>query len=201
VFESSCGNQIHIVASADLTRESPQQAYKKVAGGDQAHREKNWLRDTKRRHWRKASKEAEAGGGVRRTSEAEVSAKCSAQAKGIHCRPEDIFQGRAFRSAGILKPGIEPFDLYRAACVRWNPSPYMYFFLRFGGASGQRDRECTWASGVVAGNCWCGSVDASWKYRPICGDESREGRERSGRRGRLEKENARRTRKERGRAM
>ena len=92
-------HQIHIVASADVTREAPRVAYERAVK-DIARIEKKLAAGWKPANWRKGTVtgqvKAEAAGAH---SEAEVSGKRPAR-QGIHCCRRH-FPGRAFRSAGI----------------------------------------------------------------------------------------------------
>ncbi len=116
-------HQIHIVASADVTRESPQRAYKKSLA-EIARIEKKLAAGYKPAHWRKAAKKSKLK--VRaRTSKAKF-VESVRQAK-EYIAAGDIFQV-VLSQRWDFEPGVEPFDLYRALRTV-NPSPYM-FFLR-----------------------------------------------------------------------
>ena len=124
-------HQIHIVASADVTRESPQRAYKRSLA-EIARIEKKLAAGYKPTHWRKAAKKAKLK--VRaRTSKAKF-VESVRQAK-EYIAAGDIFQV-VLSQRWDFEPEVAPFDLYRALRTV-NPSPYM-FFLR-SGASGKGD--------------------------------------------------------------
>jgi anthranilate synthase component 1 len=122
-------HQIHIVAAADVTRESPRRAYDralrdigalegKLAGG---------LRPSL---WRKRAKanpgklKMKIHSGTTRARFLQCVQRCK----------EYIAAGDAFQVVLSQRldftPGVEPFDLYRAL-RQVNPSPYLYF-LRMG---------------------------------------------------------------------
>lgn len=122
-------HQIHIVASADVTRESPEKAYKRSLA-EIARIEKIIAKGWKTPRRKPVNKKKMAVLGrtpkpkflenVRRAKE--------------YIAAGDIFQV-VLSQRWDFEPGVAPFDLYRALRTV-NPSPYM-FFLRFG-ASGKR---------------------------------------------------------------
>src|ERR1700675_2733781 len=119
-------HQIHIVASADVTRETPKVAYERAVN-DIARIEKTLAAGWKPAHWPKAT------------------AKSKLKVKARTPKPrflESVRRAKEYISAGDIfqvvlsqrwdfEPGVAPLDLYRALRTV-NPSPYM-FFLRFGG--------------------------------------------------------------------
>src|ERR1035441_4178978 len=118
-------HQIHIVASADVTRESPKAAYARAVK-DIARIEKKLAAGCKPAHWRHSVTK----------SKLKVKARTS-KAKFI----ESVRRAKDYIAAGDIfqvvlsqrwdfEPGVAPLDLYRALRTV-NPSPYMYF-LRFG---------------------------------------------------------------------
>ena len=76
-------HQIHIVASADLTRESPERAYKKSLA-EIARIEKKVAAGYKPAHWRKASKRPKMQ--VRARTPRKKFEESVRQGEGIHCR-------------------------------------------------------------------------------------------------------------------
>ena len=122
-------HQIHIVASADLTRESPARAYKKSL--TEIARIEKKLAARYKPHRRKASPKPKMQ--VRARTPRKKFEESVRQAK-EYIAAGDIFQV-VLSQRWDFEPGVAPFDLYRALRTV-NPSPYM-FFLRFG-ASGKR---------------------------------------------------------------
>jgi anthranilate synthase component I len=124
-------HQIHIVAAADVSRESPRAAYdhavrdiaaleRKLAAG---------LRPAmSRKMWRKATKakppKLKIHAGTTRTKFLSSVERCKE-----YIAAGDIFQVVLSQRLDFA-PGVEPFDLYRAL-RQVNPSPYLYF-LRMG---------------------------------------------------------------------
>ena len=119
-------HQIHIVASADVTRESVQAAYKRSLA-EIARIEKKLAVGYKPAHWRKAVKKPTLK--VRARTPKAKFLKSVQQAK-EYIAAGDIFQV-VLSQRWDFEPEVPPFDLYRALRTV-NPSPYMYF-LRFGG--------------------------------------------------------------------
>ncbi len=127
-------HQIHIVASADLTRESPNAAYARAVR-DITRIEKKLLAGWKPAHWRKPHTQSKLK--VKpRTSKAKF-------LESVHRAKEYITAGDIFQvvlsQRWDFEPGVAPLDLYRALRTV-NPSPYMYF-LRFGAEKGPRQRN------------------------------------------------------------
>jgi anthranilate synthase component 1 len=119
-------HQIHIVAAADVSRESPRRAYDRAVR-DIAALERKLAAGLRPAAWRKAA-------GVRGklkihagTSKAKFLRSVERCKKYIAAG--DIFQVVLSQRLDFV-PGIEPFDLYRAL-RQVNPSPYLYF-LRMG---------------------------------------------------------------------
>jgi anthranilate synthase component I len=123
-------HQIHIVASADVTRESPQAAYKRSLA-EIARIERKLATGWKPAHWRKPAKNRKLA--VRARTSKTKFLESVRQAK-EYIAAGDIFQV-VLSQRWDFEPGVAPFDLYRALRTV-NPSPYM-FFLRMGG-SGKR---------------------------------------------------------------
>ena len=125
-------HQIHIVASADLTGESPKAAYTRAVK-DITRIEKKLVAGWNPAHWRK----------TRTKSKLKVKAR-TPKAKFL----ESVRRAKEYIAAGDIfqvvlsqrwdfDPGVAPLDLYRALRTV-NPSPYMYF-LRFG--AGKKTRQ------------------------------------------------------------
>jgi len=117
-------HQIHIIASADVSRESPRKAYDRALA-DIAILEKKLARGLR---WEKSGKA--------RTSKMKVHAGTgrSRFMKSVERAKEYIAAGDIFQvvlSERLdFSPEVAPFDIYRALRTV-NPSPYMYF-LRMG---------------------------------------------------------------------
>jgi len=117
-------HQIHIIASADVSRESPRKAYDRALA-DIAILEKKLARGLR---WEKSGKA--------RTSKMKVHAGTSRSRfmKSVERAKEYIAAGDIFQvvlSERLdFSPEVAPFDIYRALRTV-NPSPYMYF-LRMG---------------------------------------------------------------------
>jgi anthranilate synthase component I len=124
-------HQIHIVASADVTRESPRVAYQRAVK-DIARIEKKLAAGWKPAYWRQAAAKSKL-------------TKSKLKARARTPKPkflESVRRAKEYIAAGDIfqvvlsqrwdfEPGVAPLDLYRALRTV-NPSPYM-FFLRFGG--------------------------------------------------------------------
>jgi anthranilate synthase component 1 len=160
-------HQIHIVASADVTREAPRVAYERAVK-DIARIEKKLAAGWKPAHWRKAATPSKLAksklkprartpkpkflGSVRRAKE--------------YIAAGDIFQV-VLSQRWDFEPGVAPFDLYRALRTV-NPSPYMYF-LRFGAGKNSGGMHVLGSSPemlVRAGG-------RKLEYRPIAGTHPR----------------------------
>jgi anthranilate synthase component I len=128
-------HQIHIVASADVTQETPRAAYDRAVK-DIARIEKKLAAGWKPAHWRKASTKSKLKV-TARTPKARFLE--SVRRAKEYIAAGDIFQV-VLSQRWDFEPGVAPFDLYRALRTV-NPSPYM-FFLRFSGAqAGGRNKE------------------------------------------------------------
>jgi anthranilate synthase component 1 len=119
-------HQIHIIANADVSRESPRRAYDRAAA-DIAILEKKLATGLRPAHWhknsRKASKLKVHTGTTRKRFVGAVERAKEYIAAG------DIFQVVMSQRLDFT-PGVAPFDVYRALRAI-NPSPYLYF-LRMG---------------------------------------------------------------------
>jgi anthranilate synthase component 1 len=120
-------HQIHIIANADVSRESPRRAYDR-ARADIAILEKKLAAGLRPAHWHQTSKKAggklkvHAGTTRKRFIDSVERAK-------EYIAAGDIFQVVLSQRLDFT-PGVEPFDVYRALRAV-NPSPYLYF-LRMG---------------------------------------------------------------------
>jgi anthranilate synthase component 1 len=131
-------HQIHIVASADVTRESPKAAYARAVK-DIARIEKKLAAGRKPTHWRKSATESKLA--VKSRTPKKKFLESVDRAK-EYIAAGDIFQV-VLSQRWDFEPGVAPFDLYRSLRTV-NPSPYMYF-LRFGGSKlrGKTKREAS----------------------------------------------------------
>jgi anthranilate synthase component 1 len=118
-------HQIHIVASADVTREAPRAAYERAVK-DIARIEKKLAAGWKPAYWRKAAAKSKLKV-LARTPKAKFLE--SVRRAKEYIAAGDIFQV-VLSQRWDFEPGVAPLDLYRALRTV-NPSPYMYF-LRFG---------------------------------------------------------------------
>jgi anthranilate synthase component 1 len=162
-------HQIHIVASADVTREAPRVAYERAVK-DIARIEKKLAAGWKPAHWRKAATKSKLAARARtpkpRTSKPKFLENVRRAKEYIAAG--DIFQV-VLSQRWDFEPGVAPLDLYRKLRTV-NPSPYMYF-LRFGGG-GRKDSGGMHVLGsspemlVRAGG-------RKLEYRPIAGTHPR----------------------------
>jgi anthranilate synthase component 1 len=121
-------HQIHIVASADVSAESPRAAYDRALR-DIAQIERRLATGWKPAHWPKHAAKTKLA--VRpRTPKAKFLE--SVRRAKEYIAAGDIFQV-VLSQRWDFEPAVTPFDLYRALRTV-NPSPYMYF-LRFGGSA------------------------------------------------------------------
>ena len=164
-------HQIHIVASADVTRESPKAAYARAVK-DIARIEKKLAAGCKPAHWRHSVTK----------SKLKVKARTS-KAKFI----ESVRRAKDYIAAGDIfqvvlsqrwdfEPGVAPLDLYRALRTV-NPSPYMYF-LRFGAGKNSTSTKKNTGGMHVIGSSPEMLVRAAGgtrklEYRPIAGTHPR----------------------------
>ncbi len=120
-------HQIHIVASADVTREAPKLAYERALR-DIARIEKKLAAGWKPAYWRKTATKSKLT--VRARTPKNRFLESVRRAKD-YIAAGDVFQV-VLSQRWDFEPGVAPLDLYRALRTV-NPSPYMYF-LRFGAA-------------------------------------------------------------------
>ena len=125
-------HQIHIVASADVSAESPRAAYDRALR-DIGQIERKLATGWKPAHWPKHAAKTKLA--VRpRTPKAKFLE--SVRRAKEYIAAGDIFQV-VLSQRWDFEPAVAPFDLYRALRTV-NPSPYMYF-LRFGGSGSKID--------------------------------------------------------------
>src|SRR5579863_7905959 len=115
-------HQIHIVAAADVSRESPRQAYSRAIR-DIAVLEKKLARGLSAAAWRKPKRPA-GKLNIRPRTRREDFLRSVRRAK-EYIAAGDIFQVVLSQRLDFT-PGVAPFDLYRAL-RQVNPSPYLYF--------------------------------------------------------------------------
>ncbi len=120
-------HQIHIIANADVSRESPRRAYDR-ASADIAVLEKKLAAGLRPAHWNKRSKKA---GGKLKVHAGTTRQRFidSVERAKEYIAAGDIFQVVLSQRLDFV-PGVAPFDVYRALRAV-NPSPYLYF-LRMG---------------------------------------------------------------------
>src|SRR5208283_4388736 len=120
-------HQIHIVAAADVTRETPRRAYDRALG-DIAVLERKLARGLSASLWRNSGK-AKAGKLKVHARTRREDFLGSVERSKEYIAAGDIFQVVLSQRLDFA-PGVAPFDLYRAL-RQVNPSPYLYF-LRLG---------------------------------------------------------------------
>ncbi len=162
-------HQIHIMAAADVTRESPRQAYERA------------LRDI-------AALEKKVAAGLRRLRPNEVRrfpgamkvrhrTSCAGYVRGVERMKEYITAGDIFQAVLSqrleFQPGAAPFDLYRALRTV-NPSPYMYFLRmrELGAESGRGKGEVLQILGSSP-EMLVRVTGRRLEYRPIAGTHPR----------------------------
>jgi anthranilate synthase component I len=120
-------HQIHIVAAADVSRETPRRAYDRALR-DIAALEKNLAGGLRPAMWRKSNPaipgKLKIHAGTSRAQFLRSVERCKE-----YIAAGDIFQVVLSQRLDFI-PGVAPFDLYRAL-RQVNPSPYLYF-LRTG---------------------------------------------------------------------
>jgi anthranilate synthase component 1 len=165
-------HQIHIVASADVTAESPRAAYDRALR-DIAQIEKKLSAGWKPAHWPKPSARTKLA--VRARTPKPKFLESVRRAK-EYIAAGDIFQV-VLSQRWDFEPGVEPFNLYRALRTV-NPSPYMYF-LRTGVSpahGAERSRNQRTSVLHVLGSSPEMLVRAAGRkleYRPIAGTHPR----------------------------
>jgi anthranilate synthase component I len=120
-------HQIHIIATANISRETPRRAYDRVRS-DIEILERRLATGLKPGHW-KINKNGHAP-----SPKVKAATNRSRFVKSVERAKEYISAGDIFQVVLSQRldfsPGVEPFNLYRALRTV-NPSPYLYF-LRFG---------------------------------------------------------------------
>src|SRR6266704_1043763 len=120
-------HQIHIIATADVSSESPRRAFDRAVA-DIARIEKKLTSGLHPAHWRKTARVRQAGLKVHTETSRPQFIKSVERAK-EYIAAGDIFQVVLSQRLDFA-PEVAPFDVYRALRAV-NPSPYMYF-LRMG---------------------------------------------------------------------
>jgi len=120
-------HQIHIIATADVSRESPRKAYDRALA-DIAMFEKKLARGLRSNHWQNSGKARKSKLRVHAGTSRSRFIKSVDRAK-EYIAAGDIFQVVLSQRLDF-SPEVAPFDIYRALRTV-NPSPYMYF-LRMG---------------------------------------------------------------------
>jgi anthranilate synthase component I len=120
-------HQIHIIANADVSRESPRRAYDRAAA-DIAILEKKLAAGLRPANWNKTSRKAAGKLKVHAGTTRQHFIDSVERAK-EYIAAGDIFQVVLSQRLDFV-PGVAPFDIYRALRAV-NPSPYLYF-LRMG---------------------------------------------------------------------
>jgi len=125
-------HQIHIVAAADVTRESPRRAYDRAVR-DIAVLERKLASGLSPALWRKSARPRAAKAGAEKVK-VHASTQRADFLRSVERSKEYIAAGDIFQVVLSQRldftPGVAPFDLYRAL-RQVNPSPYLYF-LRMG---------------------------------------------------------------------
>jgi anthranilate synthase component I len=120
-------HQIHIIATADVSCESPRRAYDRAAK-DIAILERKLAAGLRPTHWNKGPRPAKGKLKVHAGTSRHRFIDSVERAK-EYIAAGDIFQVVLSQRLDFT-PSVEPFDVYRAL-RRVNPSPYLYF-LRMG---------------------------------------------------------------------
>jgi anthranilate synthase component 1 len=156
-------HQIHIIATADVSRQSPRKAYDRAAA-DIAVLEKKLAAGLRPGHLQKASRPATGKLKIHAVTPRQRYMDSVKRAK-EYIAAGDIFQVVLSQRLDFT-PSVAPFDIYRALRTV-NPSPYLYF-LRMGdvhvlGSSPEMlvrvtDRKLEYRP--IAGTRWRGRDDA-----------------------------------------
>jgi anthranilate synthase component 1 len=150
-------HQIHIVAAADVSRESPRKAYDRALR-DIASLERKLAAGLSPALWRKSTKskgKLKVHAGTRRENFLRGVERCKQ-----YIAAGDIFQVVLSQRLDFI-PEVAPFDLYRSL-RQVNPSPYLYF-LRLG------DTHILGSSPEMLVRVRGGKLE----YRPIAGTHPR----------------------------
>jgi len=170
-------HQIHIVASADVTREPPKAAYERAIK-DIARIERKLAAGWKPAYWRKASAKSKLANSTMKVRARTPKSKFldSVRSAKEYIAAGDIFQV-VLSQRWDFEPRVAPFDLYRSLRTV-NPSPYMYF-LRFGtgrkNADQKNGRRDSAAMHVVGSSpeMLVRATGRNLEYRPIAGTHPR----------------------------
>jgi anthranilate synthase component I len=120
-------HQIHIIATADVSRESPRPAYDRALG-DIAILEKKLVAGLRPAHWQEPARQSKPKLKVHARTSRQGFMRSVERAK-EYIAAGDIFQVVLSQRLDFA-PEVAPFEVYRALRMV-NPSPYMYF-LRMG---------------------------------------------------------------------
>jgi anthranilate synthase component 1 len=120
-------HQIHIIATADVSREKTRRAYDRALY-DIAILEKKLTAGLRKAHWQKSSRPSKSKLKIHAGTSRSLFKKSVERAK-EYIAAGDIFQVVLSQRLDFF-PDVPPFDIYRALRTV-NPSPYMYF-LRMG---------------------------------------------------------------------
>jgi len=165
-------HQIHIVASADVTREAPKAAYERAVK-DIARIEKKLAAGWKPAYWRKAATKSKLAKSKLKTRARTPKPRFleSVRRAKEYIAAGDIFQV-VLSQRWDFEPGVAPLDLYRALRTV-NPSPYMYF-LRFGAGS-KNERKNSGGMHVLGSSpeMLVRAGGRKLEYRPIAGTHPR----------------------------
>jgi len=166
-------HQIHIVASADVSREAPQSAYDRAVK-DIERIERKLAAGWKPSAWRKAKIRSKLA-----TSKLKLTPRTT-KSRFL----ESVKQAKEYIAAGDIfqvvlsqrwdfEPEVAPLDLYRALRTV-NPSPYMYF-LRFGGIqrNTRKQSEPIHVLGSSPEMLVRAAGGGKLEYRPIAGTHPR----------------------------
>jgi anthranilate synthase component I len=165
-------HQIHIIATADVSKESPRKTYDRALA-DIAKLEKKLAAGLRPSHWRKAPSARSGQVKLHRGTSRETFMRNVERAK-EYIAAGDIFQVVLSQRVDFV-PGVPPFDLYRALRTV-NPSPYMYYLRMENGESSSRDPRSTDSLLHVLGSSPEMLVRVTGRkleYRPIAGTHPR----------------------------
>jgi len=160
-------HQIHIVASADVTREAPKAAYARAVK-DIARIEKKLAAGWKPAYWRKAAAKSKLANSTMKVRARTPKPKFldSVRRAKEFIAAGDIFQV-VLSQRWDFEPRVAAFDLYRSLRTV-NPSPYMYF-LRFGAGKNSAGMHVLGSSPEMLVR----ATGRNLEYRPIAGTHPR----------------------------
>jgi anthranilate synthase component 1 len=162
-------HQIHIIAAADVSRESPRQAYERALR-DIAAIEKKLAAGLRRLHPTAARRFPRNLKVRHRTNRGDY-------VRGVQRMKEYIAAGDIFQAVLSqrleFEPGAAPFDLYRALRTV-NPSPYMYF-LRLRELEGEGSKRASETLQILGSSpeMLVRVTGRRLEYRPIAGTHPR----------------------------